>query len=280
VMRKKRRIWYAGALGLLLPVMVPGTAVASGTQNVQAAFSPQKSASISFPASTVNLPGGLSKNGTIRQRLFLTNIVGEPPALQTVDIHAPEELKFTTKGIGKCDPASIEGLTPDAAREECPKAQLGTGSTRVLDVAEPGLVTLFNGTKQNGNPTVLFHTFTVNLPIVLVSELQDSPLGPPYGKMFHTPVSTTVGGGVPLGIVITDTDFTLSKTFKDKKIAKKAEKAKKKGNTKKAKKLKKKAKKSWVRANCTDGTLQTRVDFIHATPEPTQSPTIQQQCTS
>jgi hypothetical protein len=279
-MRKKRRILYAGALGLLLAVVVSGTAVAGGTQNVQAAFSPQKSASVSFPASTVNLPDGFSKSGTIRQRLFLTDIVGEPPALQTVDIHAPDELKFTTKGIDRCDPASIENLTPEAARGECSKALLGRGSTRVLGIPQPGLVTLFNGTKQNGNPTVLFHTFTVNLPIVLVSELQDSPLGPPYGRMFHTLVSTTAGGGVPPGIVITDTDFTLSKAFKDKKIAKKAKKAKKKGNTKKAKKLKKKAKKSWVKGKCTDGTLETRVDFIHASPEPTQSPTIQQQCTS
>ena len=106
-------------------------------------------------------------------------------------------------------------------------------------------MTLFNGTKQNGNPTVLFHTFTANVPIVLVSEMRDSPL-PGYGKVFHTPVSTAVGGGVPPGIVITNTDFTLSKSFKDKKILKKAKKAKKNGNTKQLSKLKKKAKKSWV----------------------------------
>ena len=276
---RKRRMWFVGALGLVMAATVPGSAVASGTQNVEAGFSPEKNASITFPAPAANLSNKFSKAGTIRQHLFLTDIVGAPPALQTVDIHAPEELKFTSKGIDECDPASIAGQTPDQARAICPDAQLGTGQASALGIATPGPVTLFNGTKQNGNPTVLFHTFTANVPIVLVSEMQNSPLGSPYGTLFHTPVSTTVGGGVPPGIVITDTDFTLSKKYKDKKLIKKAKKAKKKGNTKKAKKLKKKAKKSWVTAECTDGTYETRVDFIHAS-EPTQSPTATQQCTS
>jgi hypothetical protein len=254
--------------------------MASGTQNAEAGFSPEKNAAVNFPVPPANIGSGFSKNGTIREHLFLSGIVGAPPALQTVDIHSPEELKFTTKGIDQCDPASIEGQTPDQARAICQRAQLGTGQAAAFGIPTPGPVTLFNGTTQNGNPTVLFHTFTANVPIVLISELQNSPLGSPYGKMFHTPVSTTVGGGVPPGIVITDTDFTLSKTYKDKKLLKKAKKAKKRGDTKKAKKLKKKAKKSWVTAECTDGTLSTRVDFIHAPPEPTQSPTEEQACTS
>ena len=127
--------------------------------------------------------------------------MGSPPALQTVDIHAPEELKFTTKKLKKCDPAAIGGQTPDAARAACRKAQIGQGQTAAFGIPGAGEVTLFNGTKQNGNPTVLFHTFTANVPIVLVSEIRNSPLGSPYGKVFHTPVSTAVGGGVPPSIV-------------------------------------------------------------------------------
>ncbi|HZA58493.1 MAG TPA: hypothetical protein VE401_06345 [Solirubrobacterales bacterium] len=276
---RKRRIGVVGALGLAMAVAIPGTALASGTQNVEAGFTPEKNANVTFPAPSANLSDQFSKNGTIRFHLFLSNIVGQPPALQTVDIHAPEELKFNTKGLARCDPAIIEGTTPEDARAACPDAQIGTGSATALGIPQPGGVTLFNGTEQNGNPTTLFHTFTANVPIVLVAEMQDSPLQG-YGTLFHTPVSTTVGGGVPPGIVITDTDFTNSKTYKDKKILKKAKKAKKKGNTKKYKKLKKKAKKSWVQAECTDGTLTTQVDFIHAPPEPTQSPTAEQPCTS
>jgi len=192
---RKRRIGYVGGLGLALAVATPGTAMASGTQNAEAGFSPEKNAAINFPVPPANLGSGFSKNGTIREHLFLSSIVGDPPALQTVDIHAPEELKFTTKGLDQCDPTSIEGQTPDQARAICPKAQLGTGQAAAFEIPTPGPVTLFNGTTQNGNPTVLFHTFTANVPIVLISEIQNSPLGSPYGKVFHTPVSTTVGGG-------------------------------------------------------------------------------------
>jgi hypothetical protein len=257
---RKHRCCYVGALGLALAVAVPASAMASGIQNNDSAFSPQKNASLSLPAPTANLSGKFSKNGTIREHLFLSNIMGSPPALETVDIHAPEELKFTTKKLKKCNPAAIEGQTPDAARAACRKAQIGQGQTAVFGVPTPGAVTLFNGTTQNGNPTVLFHTFTANVPIVLVSEIRNSPLGSPYGKMFHTPVSTTVGGGVPPGLVIEDTDYTISKTWK-------------------VKKGKRKKKVSWVTGKCTDGVLETRVDFIHAAPEPTQSPTGQQECT-
>jgi hypothetical protein len=257
---RKHRFCYVGALGLALAVAGPATAMASGIQNNDSAFSSQKSASPTLPAPTADLSDKFSKNGTIRQHLFLTNVVGSPPALETVDIHAPEELKFTTKKLKKCNPAAIQGKTPDAARAVCRKAQIGQGQAVVFGIPAAGAITLFNGTKQNGNPTVLFHTFTANVPIVLVSEIRNSPLGSPYGKVFHTPVSTAVGGGVPPGIVIEDTDFTISKTWT-------------------VKKSKRKKKVSWVTGKCTDGALETRVDFIHAPPEPTQSPTDQQECT-
>jgi hypothetical protein len=45
------------------------------------------------------------------------------------------------------------------------------------------------------------------------------------------------------------------------------------------KKGKRKKKVSWVTGKCTDGALETRVDFIHAPPEPTQSPAERQECT-
>jgi hypothetical protein len=240
---------------------------------------PQKNATINFPAPTANLSGKFSKSGTTRNHLFLSDVVGDPPALQVIDIHTDDDVKYNTKGLDECDPASITGLAPEQARATCPKAEIGRGSSQVIGLAEEGLVTLFNGTKQNGNPTVLFHTFTANVPIVLVSEIQNSPL-PGYDKVFHTPVSTAAGGQVPPGIVIGDTDYTISRNYKDKKLLKKAKKAKKKGNTKKAKKLKKKAKKSWIQVRCTQGVLRSQVDFIHVPPDPSQTVTGTQACTS
>jgi hypothetical protein len=113
--------------------------------------------------------------------------------------------------------------------------------------------------------------------VTLVSATQDSPL-PGFGTLFHTLVAQSAGGGVPDGIPIVDTGFTISKKYTDKKTLKKAKKAKKKGNTKKYKKLKKKAKKSWVQAKCTDGELTTQINVTYVSG-PAQTASTTQACT-
>ena len=287
---RRRRICYVGALGLALAVSIPATAMASGIQNAELGFSPQRNANISFPAPTVNLSNKYSKNGTTRNLFFLSDIVGQPPSLETQDIHSPEEVRYNTKGLDECDPASIAGVTTEQARATCAKAEVGRGGSSLFGISGQGSVTLFNGTKRNGNPTVLFHSVVgATPPVTLVSEMRDSPL-PGYGTLFHTPISTTVGGAVPPGIVIETTDYTAGRNYTDEKLAEKAKKLKKRakkasGSTakklnKKAKKLKQKSKKSWIQAKCTDGELKSQVDFIHAAPDPSQSVTDTQACTS
>jgi hypothetical protein len=276
---RKRRIWYAGALGLALAVAIPGSAMGQDVQNLEAGFQPQTNANVVF-GQPANLGSKPSKKGTLRINTFLSG-AGDPPSLQVADIHLPEEMKLSGKGLAQCDPAAIEGQPPDAARAACSKSLVGTGLAVALGVSAQGTALLFNGTPQAGNPRLLIYIFTANVPIVLPGEIRNSPLGSPYGQVIHIPVSVSAGGGVPPGIVVQRTELTkISKTFKDKKILKKAKKAKKQGNIKKYKKLKKKAKKTFASAKCTDGTLSYRADFIHAPPDPTQSPTFEQPCTS
>jgi hypothetical protein len=267
---------YAAALALAVAMAVPASASAVNDQNIEAGFQPQTNANVVFgqPASLSNKP---SKKGTLRAALFFSDIVGTPPSLETVDVHLPEEMKIDGKGLPQCRPEQLEGQTPENATAACKKSLVGNGFATALGLTEQGDALMFNGTGQ----TILVHIFTANVPIVLVGELRSSPLGSPYGQVLHVPVSTSAGGGVPPGIVVTRTEFTqISKAFKDKKLVKKAKKAKKQGNTKKAKKLKKKAKKTFVSASCTDGTLSYRADFDHAPPAADQSPTYEQPCTS
>ena len=278
---RKRRICYAGALGLALAVAVPATAMASATQHIEAGFSSQNNANVVFGQSA-NLSGKFSKAGTLRVNTFYDGVVGNPPALEIADIHLPEELKFTTKGLPECNPAEIAGLPADAATAACKKSLVGSGLATVFGLNVQGSSLLFNGTKKNGGPTILVQIAVgATPPVTLVGELRNSQLGSPYGQVLHVPVSETAGGPVPSGVSVSRTELTkISKTFKDKKILKKAKKAKKQGNTKKARKLKKKAKKAFVSARCTDGTLSYRADFFHAPPDPDQSPTYEQPCTT
>jgi hypothetical protein len=274
---RKRRISYVGALGLALAVAIPGSAMAAGTQSVQAGFLPEFNASIPQPPPTANTGSKDSKAGTLYTRLFLENYGNNPSSAAVFDIHAPEELKFNTKGLAECDPATIRGQSPDAARQLCADSFLGLGNATVFagGTLVPSGVSLFNGTKSNGFPTVLFHSEVGGGPVI-ISEMQDSPL-PGFGTLFHSLVAQAAGGPVPNATPIVDTDFTLSKKFKDKKLLNKAKKAKKKGNTKKAKKLKKKAKKSWVQGKCTDGELTTQINVTYVSG-PAQQDSATQAC--
>jgi hypothetical protein len=280
---RKRRISYVAALGLALAVAIPGTAMATGTQSVQAGFLPEFNANIPQPPPTSNTGGENSKAGTLYTRLFLANIPpgSRPSSAGVFDIHAPEELTFNTKGLAQCDPAQIQGQSTELAEDICSKSLIGSGSASAALGSTGAVITggtsLFNGTPQNGSPTVLFHS-TAGTPVTLVSEMQQSPL-PGYGVLFHTLVAQGAGGGVPDGTPIIDTDFTISKKYTDKKILKKAKKAKKQGNIKKYRKLKKKSKKSWVVGKCTDGTLETQINVSYiAGGGPPQQANASQSC--
>jgi len=294
---RKRRISYLGALGLALAVAVPGSAMAAGTQKVEAGFKPEFTNGPPFPVPPLPIPPpvldlgeGYTKGGTLYTRLFLDGYAPPVPEAAVFDIHAPDELKFNTKGLPQCDPDAIRGRSDEDAASICSDSLIGAGSASAflgagIPPLEGGTV-LFNGTPQNGNSTVLFHS-TAGTPVTLVAEMQNSTL-PGAGILFRTLVAQSAGGAVPDGIPIVDTAFTISKKYTDKKIAKKAKKTKKKAKkasgkkkkklNKKAKKLKKKSKKSWVQGKCTDGELTTQINVSYVSG-PAQSDSATQACT-
>jgi hypothetical protein len=275
---RKRRISCVGALGLALAVAIPGSAMAGGTQTAESGFLPQFNANVPQPPPTANLGDKDSTAGTWYVRLFIANYSAPVPEAAIFDIHAPEELKFNTKGLAQCNPATIRNQSADQAKALCADSLIGSGRAEAYlgGPTLPGDVALFNGTPQNGHPTVLFHS-TAGTPVTLIAEAQQSPL-PGYGTLFRTRVAQSAGGAVPNGIPIVDTSFTLSKKYTDKQIKKKAKKAKKQGNTKKYKKLIKQSKKSWVQGRCTDGEMTIRTDVTYVSGPP-QTDSSTQACT-
>jgi hypothetical protein len=274
---RQRRISFLGAFGMALALAIPGTAAAAGTQQVEAGFVPQFNSTVPIPPPVLNEPPGYTKGGTLYTRLFLQGPANPVPEAAVFDIYAPDELKFNTKGLAQCDPNAIRNQSADQAKQICSQSVIGQGFAEAW-LGGPTLrgdTVLFNGTPQNGHPTVLFHS-TAGTPVTLVSEMQPANR-PGFGILFRTRVAQSAGGGVPDGIPIVDTGFTISKKYTDKKLLKKAKKAKKQGNTKKSKKLKQKAKKSWVQARCTDGTAVTRVEVTY-TEGPAQSDETVQNC--
>lgn len=89
-----------------------------------------------------------------------------PPALQRAVIEFDRDGRLSTQGLATCDPSLLEETTPEEARARCPRAIVGTGHVGALIAAESGpvyassLLTIFNGPRQEGHPTAIFHART------------------------------------------------------------------------------------------------------------------------
>jgi hypothetical protein len=106
---------------------------------------------------------------------------GPPPALQQAAVNFDRDGHLTTTGLPTCSPSSIAGTSPERARSICADAIVGFGQVSaevelpgVAPIEETSPLTLFNGPRVGGNPTVVFHaqgtypgteTYVVVMPI-------------------------------------------------------------------------------------------------------------------
>ncbi len=90
-----------------------------------------------------------------------------PPPLRQATLEFDRDWRLTTAGLPVCPPASIEAASPAEARQLCRAALVGTGHVAAV-VTPPGggavavssLLSLFNGPRQNGDPTIVAHAQT------------------------------------------------------------------------------------------------------------------------
>jgi len=105
----------------------------------------------------------------------------QPPALRRIRLDFDHDGKLTTTGLATCAAEAIASATPAQARQTCADALVGTGHV-AASIALPGRapvevsspLSLFNGTRQDGNATVVAHaqntfpateTYAVTIPI-------------------------------------------------------------------------------------------------------------------
>jgi hypothetical protein len=99
-----------------------------------------------------------------------------PPILETIDIEYDRHGAVDTTGLPVCAPAKLEATTSPQARAACPTAIVGEGSgqavvvfpeSKPIHVSSP--ITLFNGPRKDGDPTVLAHAYaTVPVPTTFI----------------------------------------------------------------------------------------------------------------
>jgi hypothetical protein len=168
-----------------------------------------------------------------------------PPALQHVKLEFDRDGKLTTAGLPTCEPSRIEGASPEQARQRCKGAIVGTGHLGAT-IAVPGggrvdahsPLTLFNGPRQAGNPTVLVHaqtTFPALETYVVVVPIERRGGAYSYRADFGVP---SIAGGAG---ALTHIDAKIGRRYRS-------------GG----------AERSYASARCSDYILQTRGFFSFA----------------
>jgi hypothetical protein len=146
-------------LGCAIAAAVAGASALIETRELrlelEAAFQPRSLPAHSF--APVQFQGSLavSKPGG-----------GKPPALQKVVLDFDRDGRLDVAGLPTCAPESIAAATVEEARSICKGAIVGTGEVRVLvglpggNVGTGSPLTLFNGPRVEGKPTVVVHART------------------------------------------------------------------------------------------------------------------------
>jgi hypothetical protein len=89
-----------------------------------------------------------------------------PPPLQQLILDFDRDGRLTTAGIPICQPSQLQEVTPEEARRRCPDAIVGSGRADAMidlggqPVAASSPITLFNGPRLEGKPTVILHART------------------------------------------------------------------------------------------------------------------------
>jgi hypothetical protein len=168
-----------------------------------------------------------------------------PPALRQVRLELDRDGRLTTAGLPVCPPSRIEGATPQQARSRCrgaivasghAAAEIGLPGQRPVEVRSP--LTLFNGPRQGGDPTIVAHaqsTFPAVETFVLTVPIERR--GGTYGYRIQFEVPEIAGGRGAL----THVDARIDRRYRA-------------GG----------AERSYVSARCSDYILQTRGFFSFA----------------
>lgn len=176
-----RRVKTIGLGGVLLAILVVAGSLATGAAADRVRIGPL----------VITADGGFTPRLLPKDRYAPIRFQGraeiemlngeQPPALRRIRLDFDRDGRLTTAGLATCAPESIAAAAPAQARRTCAAALVGTGSVEAsialpgrapVDVRSP--LSLFNGPRRGGNPTVVAHaqnsvpvseTFVVVIPI-------------------------------------------------------------------------------------------------------------------
>jgi hypothetical protein len=143
---------------------------------------------------------GSGKIGTVDKTL--------PPVLETIQFEFDKHGAVDTTGLPKCSAAKLQATTVPQARKLCPGAIVGTGYGHAVvkfpeqaPIPANSPITIFNGPKIGGDPSVLAHAYTtVPVPTTFVVPVRIETIHHGrYGYRVNAKIPKIAGGaGIPI----------------------------------------------------------------------------------
>jgi hypothetical protein len=131
-----------------------------------------------------------------------------PPVLKTIQFEFDKHGSVQTIGLPICTAARLQSTTVPQARKLCPGAIVGKGRGHAIvkfpeqapiPVSSP--ITIFNGPRKDGDPTVLAHAYTtVPVPTTFVVPVRIETIhNGRYGYRVKATIPKIAGGsGIPI----------------------------------------------------------------------------------
>ena len=131
-----------------------------------------------------------------------------PPIIETITFEFDRHGSVDTKGLPVCKPGRLEATTVAGARHLCPGSIIGKGEGSALvtfpeqapfKVSSP--ITVFNGPRKDGNPTVLAHAYTtVPVPTTFIVPVEIEKISKGvYGYRTEARIPRIANGyGIPI----------------------------------------------------------------------------------
>ena len=187
---RKHLVWV---LGLALAIGVANVAVGANTQKITGTFKPN-----------TNLSKTNFKGGSLNVITETGDSDGQVDPATRAKVFFDDDFRFTTRGLPRCQPSQINGVSTEAAKAACGRAQVGAGQAKVAIGGQAdnpnailgATVTAFNGPPRNGNPVILLHSRTdppLNSTVVLVGVLKGLGRAGDYGNVLDVTIPPLPG---------------------------------------------------------------------------------------
>jgi hypothetical protein len=209
------RIFKTGAVATAILLATVGVAFAAQTQTVDIYVSPKALPKLKMAPVALKIHTATGDSAS-------PNGIPSPAVRALINFDDDIAVNFRLKGLGRCSPESIAGLSTDQAKATCPRSIVGGGAAKVRIpwpnpegyVELPAVVTAFNATTEpgTGRPRVILYSRQEDTGqgSSIIGVFKKSSAGADYGRLLDVDIPLLLDGNAAL----TDFRVTIGNGYK------------------------------------------------------------------